>query len=74
MDDQVVTMDSCDLAHAIAARRLTEQVESIGRRRELLRNEVLAMVKKVLAMVKKCLIVASIRHRPVYKSCSVQTP
>jgi hypothetical protein len=35
-----------DLAHAIAARCLREQVESMDRRPELLRNEVLAMVKK----------------------------
>src|SRR5215831_3540371 len=37
-----------DLARAIAARHLKERVESMGRRRELLRIEVFAIVKDML--------------------------
>jgi hypothetical protein len=39
------------------------------RRRELMRNEVFAIV-----IIKTCLIAASARFRPVYKRCSAQTP
>jgi hypothetical protein len=55
-----------DLAHAIAARHSKEQVESMERRRELMRNEVFAIVKNMLDRGE--------HPRPVYKGCSVQTP
>jgi hypothetical protein len=66
-----------DLARAIAARHLKEQVESMERRRELLRIEVFAIVKDMLdrgehpvqARVRKMLSADSLKARRTLSRC-----